>query len=78
MTHPAQQFMSLDLGSHLGNYGATSLSVEGGIGQVWQATGTQLNREVTLKILSDAFATDPNHFAGLEREALVPKKIATE
>ena len=30
------------------------------MGQVWQATHTQLNRRVALKILPDAFAADPD------------------
>ncbi len=39
--------------------------------QVWQATDTQLNREVALKILPDAFAADPDRLARFEREAKV-------
>ena len=38
-------------------------------GQVWQATDTQLNRQVALKILPDAFASDPDRLARFTREA---------
>ena len=41
------------------------------MGQVWQATDTQLNRQVALKILPDAFADDPDRLARFEREAKV-------
>ena len=40
-------------------------------GQVWQATDTQLNREVALKILPDAFAADPDRLARFTREAQI-------
>ena len=51
--------MSLTPGSRLGHYDVTALIGEGGTGEVWQATDTQLYRDVALKILPDAFAPDP-------------------
>ena len=63
--------MALNVGTRLGHYDVTALIGEGGMGQVYQATDTQLNRQVALKILPDAFATDPDRLARFQREAQV-------
>ena len=63
--------MALTLGTTLGPYSVTARIGEGGMGQVWQATDTQLNRQVALKILPDAFAADPDRLARFQREAQI-------
>ena len=63
--------MSLEPGQSLGPYKVSTLLGEGGMGQVYQATDTQLGREVALKILPDAFAADPDRLARFTREAQI-------
>ena len=63
--------VALEVGSRLAHYDVTALIGEGGMGQVYQATDTKLNREVALKILPEAFATDPDRLARFQREAQV-------
>ena len=63
--------MSLGAGARLGHYSVTAKLGEGGMGEVWRATDTQLNRDVALKILPEAFATDPDRLARFQREAQV-------
>ena len=63
--------MSLNVGDRLAHYDVTALIGEGGMGQVYQATDTKLNRQVALKILPEAFATDPDRLARFQREAQV-------
>ncbi len=63
--------MALNVGDRLGHYDVTALIGEGGMGQVYQATDTKLNRQVALKILPEAFATDPGRLARFQREAQV-------
>ena len=61
--------MALTPGIRLGVYEVTAPLGEGGMGQVWRATDTTLGRQVAIKILPDAFASDPERLARLEREA---------
>jgi serine/threonine protein kinase len=61
--------LGLTPGSRLGVYEVTEPIGEGGMGQVWRATDTTLGRQVAIKILPDAFASDPERLARFEREA---------
>jgi serine/threonine protein kinase len=61
--------MPLSTGVRLGVYEVTALIGEGGMGQVYRARDTKLNRDVALKILPDAFASDPDRLARFTREA---------
>ena len=63
--------MSLTPGTSIGHYDVTALLGEGGMGQVWQARDTKLDRDVALKVLPEAFAADPDRLARFEREAKV-------
>ena len=42
--------MALTVGSRLGHYDVTTLIGEGGMGRVYQATDTKLNRQVALAV----------------------------
>ena len=46
--------MSLDLGTTLGPYQVTAKIGEGGIGEVFRARDTTLNRDVALKVRGEA------------------------
>jgi len=61
--------MALTPGTRLGVYEITAPLGEGGMGQVWRATDTTLGRQVAIKLLPDAFASDPERLARFEREA---------
>jgi serine/threonine protein kinase/Tol biopolymer transport system component len=61
--------MSLAAGTRLGPYEIVAPIGAGGMGEVWRATDTTLGREVAIKILPDAFASDPDRLARFEREA---------
>ena len=49
--------MSLNVGSRLGHYNVTALIGEGGMGQVYQATDTRLDRTVAIKVLPEHVAS---------------------
>ena len=63
--------MALTVGSRLGHYNVTALIGEGGMGEVYRARDTKLDRAVALKVLPEAFATDPDRLARFQREAQV-------
>ena len=61
--------MAFTPGTRLGVYEVNAPIGEGGMGQVYRATDTTLGRQVAIKILPDAFASDPERLARFEREA---------
>ncbi len=63
--------MSLHPGTTLGPYSVTAKIGEGGMGEVYQARDTKLDRDVALKVLPEAFTSDPDRLARFEREAKV-------
>jgi serine/threonine-protein kinase len=61
--------LPLPLGARHGPYDIVAQIGEGGMGQVYRAHDTRLNRDVALKVLPDAFADDADRFARFTREA---------
>lgn len=61
--------MTLAAGTRLGPYEILSFLGAGGMGEVYKARDTRLNREVAIKILPASFAADPERLARFEREA---------
>ncbi len=59
----------IEAGRMLAHYKLVEKIGEGGMGVVWKALDTTLNREAAIKILPDAFAQDPDRRARFEREA---------
>src|SRR6202795_4937421 len=63
--------MPLTTGSRLGPYEILSLLGAGGMGEVYRARDTKLNRDVAIKVLPDLVANDPERLARFQREAQV-------
>ncbi|HEU5256854.1 MAG TPA: protein kinase [Vicinamibacterales bacterium] len=61
--------MTLAIGTRIGSYEIQSAIGAGGMGEVYRATDTSLGRHVAIKVLPEAFATDPDRLARFEREA---------
>ncbi|MEP7247037.1 MAG: protein kinase [Gammaproteobacteria bacterium] len=63
--------MTLLPGARLGPYEILALLGVGGMGEVYRARDTKLGRDVALKVLLDAVASDPERIARFSREAQV-------
>jgi Tol biopolymer transport system component len=61
--------MPLETGSRLGPFEVTAKLGEGGMGEVYRARDTKLNRDVAIKVLPEGFASDQDRVARLTREA---------
>src|SRR6202171_947460 len=63
--------MPLSVGERLGPYEILAPLGAGGMGEVYRARDTKLDREVAIKVLPAAVARDPERLGRLEREAKV-------
>src|SRR6185503_7655646 len=61
--------MALKPSTRLGVFEVLGPLGAGGMGEVYRARDTRLNREVAIKVLPEAFARDPARLARFEREA---------
>ncbi len=63
--------MPVAIGARLGPYEVLALLGVGGMGEVYRARDTRLNRDVAIKVLPDLFAKDPERLARFQQEAQV-------
>ena len=63
--------MALEIGSRLGHYDVTARIGEGGMGEVYRARDTKLDREVALKMLPKEITDERRMRLTLPRIALV-------
>ena len=61
----------LPVGAHVGHYRIDAFVGAGGMGEVYRARDTRLQRDVALKVLPDALADDPDFLDRFRREAQV-------
>ena len=61
--------MSLTPGSRLGGYSVIALVGRGGMGEVYRARDSRLDRDVALKLLPDGEVSTPSRRTRFEREA---------
>jgi tRNA A-37 threonylcarbamoyl transferase component Bud32 len=63
--------MALSVGTKIGVYEIVSAIGAGGMGEVYRARDTRLNRHIAIKVLPDLVANDPERLARFRREAQV-------
>src|SRR5258708_2732708 len=63
--------MPLSIGTRLGSYEILAPIGAGGMGEVYRARDTKLERDVAIKVLPTALAHHPERLARFEREAKV-------
>src|SRR5580698_10201429 len=63
--------MAFNAGTRLGPYEILAPIGAGGMGEVYRARDTKLDRDVAIKVLPPSFAQDPERLARFEREAKV-------
>ena len=63
--------MSITTGTRLGPYEIVAPIGAGGMGEVYRAKDTKLNRDVAIKVLPESFALDADRVARFTREAQV-------
>src|SRR5438552_15517235 len=67
--------MTLAAGSRLGPYEVVVLLGAGGMGEVYKARDTRLDRTVAIKVLRAHLADNPDRRARFEREARIVSKL---
>jgi serine/threonine protein kinase len=63
--------LALNSGTRLGPYEISALLGKGGMGEVYRARDTKLDRHVAIKVLPETFTSDPDRRARFQREAKV-------
>ena len=61
--------MTVSAGTKLGPYEIVAPAGAGGMGEVYRARDTRLNREVAIKVLPAAFTRDPERLRRFQQEA---------
>jgi eukaryotic-like serine/threonine-protein kinase len=55
--------MTMPIGTRLGHFEIASLIGAGGMGEVYRARDTRLDRDIALKVLPEVFASNPDRMA---------------
>jgi serine/threonine protein kinase len=69
--------MAMTSGTRLGSHEIVSALGAGGMGEVYRAKDTKLNRDVAIEVLPEAFALDGDRLAWFTREARRPRRASS-